>query len=169
MHRLILRLISLCTARIAHIVVNPNVFFSLRWSVAFCGVACVQGDLHSYVRVRKRLRESEAKRLFRQMCEVVKRCHEEGIVLRDLKLRKFVFADADRYVFNGFFVCVWPVPVQLANFYVVENFAHFLYVYCSNFVVEESREFDVCLAKSRFGRSPSSTNVDEFHLFLTPQ
>lgn len=58
----------------------------------------VQGDLHSYVRVRKRLREPEAKRLFRQMCEVVKRCHEEGIVLRDLKLRKFVFADEERYV-----------------------------------------------------------------------
>ncbi|XP_031623529.1 tribbles homolog 2-like [Contarinia nasturtii] len=55
-----------------------------------------QGDLHSYVRVRKRLREPEAKRLFRQMCEVVKSCHEQGIVLRDLKLRKFVFADAER-------------------------------------------------------------------------
>lgn len=56
----------------------------------------LQGDLHSYVRVRKRLREPEAKRLFRQMCEVVKSCHEQGIVLRDLKLRKFVFADAER-------------------------------------------------------------------------
>lgn len=59
-------------------------------------VVCPQGDLHSYVRVRKRLREAEAKRLFRQMCEVVKSCHEQGIVLRDLKLRKFVFADAER-------------------------------------------------------------------------
>ncbi|KAL7039929.1 hypothetical protein ACKWTF_000182 [Chironomus riparius] len=55
-----------------------------------------QGDLHSHVRVRKRLRENEARRLFRQMCEVVKTCHEQGIVLRDLKLRKFVFADAER-------------------------------------------------------------------------
>lgn len=33
------------------------------------------------------------------MCEVVKTCHEQGIVLRDLKLRKFVFADAERWVF----------------------------------------------------------------------
>lgn len=56
----------------------------------------IQGDLHSHVRVRKRLRENEARRLFRQMCEVVKTCHEQGIVLRDLKLRKFVFADAER-------------------------------------------------------------------------
>ncbi|XP_058819765.1 tribbles homolog 2-like [Topomyia yanbarensis] len=55
-----------------------------------------QGDLHSHVRVRKRLREAEARRLFRQMCEVVKTCHEQGIVLRDLKLRKFVFADKER-------------------------------------------------------------------------
>lgn len=62
-----------------------------------CKLSCLfQGDLHSYVRVRKRLREPEAKRLFRQMCEVVKSCHEQGIVLRDLKLRKFVFADAER-------------------------------------------------------------------------
>ncbi|XP_055710161.1 tribbles homolog 2-like [Phlebotomus papatasi] len=55
-----------------------------------------QGDLHSYVRVRKRLREVEARRLFRQMCETVKACHEQGIVLRDLKLRKFIFADEDK-------------------------------------------------------------------------
>lgn len=55
-----------------------------------------QGDLHSHVRVRKRLREPEARRLFRQMCEVVKTCHDQGIVLRDLKLRKFVFADSER-------------------------------------------------------------------------
>jgi tribbles-like protein len=54
------------------------------------------GDLHSYVRSRKRLRESEAKRLFKQIAETVQVCHRNGIVLRDLKLRKFVFADAQR-------------------------------------------------------------------------
>lgn len=54
------------------------------------------GDLHSYVRSRKRLRESEAKKLFKQIAETVKVCHENGIVLRDLKLRKFVFADQQR-------------------------------------------------------------------------
>lgn len=55
-------------------------------------------DLHSYVRARKRLREHEARRLFRQMAETVAACHEQGIVLRDLKLRKFVFADPQRWV-----------------------------------------------------------------------
>lgn len=54
------------------------------------------GDLHSYVRQCKRLRESEAKRFFRQMAETVRACHQSGVVLRDLKLRKFVFADPYR-------------------------------------------------------------------------
>ena len=54
------------------------------------------GDLHSHVRLRKRLRESEARRLFRQIAEAVRACHDQGIVLRDLKLRKFVFADTQR-------------------------------------------------------------------------
>lgn len=54
------------------------------------------GDLHSHVRTRKRLRESEAKKMFRQIAETVQVCHRNGIVLRDLKLRKFVFADEER-------------------------------------------------------------------------
>lgn len=54
------------------------------------------GDLHSYVRERKRLRETEARHLFRQICKTVKSCHQQGIVLRDLKLRKFVFSNYDR-------------------------------------------------------------------------
>lgn len=54
------------------------------------------GDLHSYVRSRKRLRESEARRIFRQVAETVQLCHKNGIVLRDLKLRKFVFVDPER-------------------------------------------------------------------------
>lgn len=54
------------------------------------------GDLHSHVRHRRRLREPEARRLFRQMAESVRACHDQGIVLRDLKLRKFVFADSQR-------------------------------------------------------------------------
>lgn len=54
------------------------------------------GDLHTHVRTRRRLRDSEARRLFRQMAECVRHCHEAGIVLRDLKLRKFVFTDRQR-------------------------------------------------------------------------
>ncbi|XP_064480693.1 tribbles homolog 2-like [Ornithodoros turicata] len=54
------------------------------------------GDLHSYVRAKRRLREPEALRLFQQIASAVAACHEAGVVLRDLKLRKFVFEDPER-------------------------------------------------------------------------
>jgi serine/threonine protein kinase len=79
-----------------------------------CNFLISQGDLHSHVRVRKRLRENEARKLFRQMCEVVKTCHEQGIVLRDLKLRKFVFADAERWVEEYFFLSIYRNPLKVS-------------------------------------------------------
>jgi len=54
------------------------------------------GDLHSYVRSRRRLREATARALFRQVVAAVHHAHSRGIVLRDLKLRKFVFTDESR-------------------------------------------------------------------------
>ena len=54
------------------------------------------GDLHSYIRSKKKLKEHEACSLFQQIVNVVKHCHKMGVVIRDLKLRKFVFKDASR-------------------------------------------------------------------------
>lgn len=54
------------------------------------------GDLHSYVRRKKRLKEEEAINLFKQIAEAVAECHRCGVVIRDLKLRKFVFVDSER-------------------------------------------------------------------------
>lgn len=54
------------------------------------------GDLHSYVRTKRKLREPEASRLFRQIVSAVAECHENGVVLRDLKLRKFVFKNEEK-------------------------------------------------------------------------
>lgn len=54
------------------------------------------GDLHSYIRARRKLKEPEACRLFQQALSAVAYCHANGVVLRDLKLRKFVFKDAER-------------------------------------------------------------------------
>ncbi|KAL5014361.1 hypothetical protein ScPMuIL_008631 [Solemya velum] len=54
------------------------------------------GDLHSYVRQKKRLKEEEASRLFKQIVSAVQHCHENGLVLRDLKLRKFVFKNPEK-------------------------------------------------------------------------
>ena len=53
-------------------------------------------DLHSYVRTKRRLREPQARALFRQIVSAVHEAHSKGIVLRDLKLRKFVFIDDSR-------------------------------------------------------------------------
>jgi tribbles-like protein len=53
-------------------------------------------DLHSYIRKKRRLKEPEAAELFAQIISAIKHCHRRGIVLRDLKLRKFVFADQQR-------------------------------------------------------------------------
>ncbi|XP_007901647.1 tribbles homolog 1 [Callorhinchus milii] len=54
------------------------------------------GDMHLYMRSCKRLGEEEAAQLFEQIVSAVAHCHDSGIVLRDLKLRKFVFSDEQR-------------------------------------------------------------------------
>lgn len=54
------------------------------------------GDLHQYLREKKRLSEVEAAPLFRQIVELVRDCHSRGIALRDIKLKKFVFEDGAR-------------------------------------------------------------------------
>lgn len=54
------------------------------------------GSLHAYVAERKRLSESECLWFFRQILTLIVFCHRRGVVLRDLKLRKFVFADPER-------------------------------------------------------------------------
>ena len=56
------------------------------------------GDLHSYLRLKRRLKENEARHLFRQAAQAVHHCHSRGVVLTDLKLRRFVFADPQRLV-----------------------------------------------------------------------
>lgn len=54
------------------------------------------GDMHTLVKSCRRLDEEHACRLFRQVALAVAHCHQAGVVLGDLKLRKFVFADEKR-------------------------------------------------------------------------
>ncbi|XP_053719652.1 tribbles homolog 1 [Synchiropus splendidus] len=54
------------------------------------------GDMHTLVKSCRRLEEGQACRLFRQVALAVAHCHQAGIVLGDLKLRKFVFANVKR-------------------------------------------------------------------------
>ncbi|XP_065359653.1 tribbles [Calliphora vicina] len=53
-------------------------------------------DLHTYLRDKHRLSEPEARSLFHQICETVMVCHRNGIILRDLKLKRFFFVDEAR-------------------------------------------------------------------------
>lgn len=54
------------------------------------------GSFHDYVIERKRLTEMQSQNYFRQICRIVEFFHARNVVLRDLKLRKFVFADEER-------------------------------------------------------------------------
>ncbi|XP_063003491.1 tribbles homolog 3 [Elgaria multicarinata webbii] len=75
-------------ARVAEVIVgDQNVYLFLQPG---------KDDMHNYVRRCKRLPEPEAAALFRQMAEAVAHCHQHGVVLRDIKLRRFVFADRER-------------------------------------------------------------------------
>lgn len=56
------------------------------------------GDLHTYMRGKRRVKEAEARHLFKQVASAVRHCHERGVVLRDLKLGKAVFADPQRTI-----------------------------------------------------------------------
>ncbi|XP_016094982.1 tribbles homolog 1-like [Sinocyclocheilus grahami] len=54
------------------------------------------GDMHTFVKSSKRLPEDLASKLFHQVVSAVNHCHQVGIILGDLKLRKFVFSDEKR-------------------------------------------------------------------------
>ena len=60
------------------------------------GAGSCREDLHAYVRRRRRLTEREAARLFAQALQAVAHCHRHSVVVRDVKLRRFLFADDDR-------------------------------------------------------------------------
>jgi serine/threonine protein kinase len=54
------------------------------------------GNVHSYVLANKKLGEAEAANIFVQMVMAVQHCHSKGIIIRDIKLGKFVFTDKAR-------------------------------------------------------------------------
>jgi hypothetical protein len=97
-------LISLYSSVLPHPNILPLHLVLLGSSSAYLLQPKHYGDLHSYVRSVKRLGEAEAKRLFAQIVCTVEHCHERGIVLRDIKLRKFVFKDESRFVFIACYV-----------------------------------------------------------------
>ena len=53
-------------------------------------------DLHSFIRKKRKITDDEACFLFSQIVAIVSHCHKNNIVLRDLKLRKFVFKNVEK-------------------------------------------------------------------------
>lgn len=51
------------------------------------------GDLHAYMKKNQRLKETEARFLFQQIIQSVRHCHQNNVVVQEIKLKKFVFAD----------------------------------------------------------------------------
>lgn len=80
----------------AHQHINQIVEILLGETRAYVFFERSHGDMHSFVRTSKKLREDEAARLFYQIVSAVAHCHENNLVLRDLKLRKFVFKNDER-------------------------------------------------------------------------
>lgn len=54
------------------------------------------GDLHNFLKQRRKLKEGLAANIFKQIVLLVKDAHRKNVVLRDLKLKKFVFEDEDK-------------------------------------------------------------------------
>ncbi|CAF0948547.1 unnamed protein product [Didymodactylos carnosus] len=50
-------------------------------------------NLHTYITEKHRLNENECRRLFTQIINSVKLCHQVGLIVRDLKLRKIIFTN----------------------------------------------------------------------------
>ncbi|XP_038142207.1 NUAK family SNF1-like kinase 1 [Cyprinodon tularosa] len=79
-----------------------------------------RGELYDYIQERKRLPETEARSIFRQIASAVHYCHKNGVVHRDLKLEN-ILLDED-------------LNVKLADFGLSNNFqiGSLLHTYCGS-------------------------------------
>ncbi|KAL4655402.1 NUAK family SNF1-like kinase 1-like [Arapaima gigas] len=78
------------------------------------------GELYDYVNAKRRLSETEARKIFRQIASAVHYCHKNGVVHRDLKLEN-ILLDED---FN----------VKLADFGLSNHYrqGELLHTYCGS-------------------------------------
>lgn len=76
--------------------VHPVLDIQIAGENAFVISNPVYGDLHQYLRQKRRLSETQAAPLFQQLVRLVCKAHARGIALRDIKLKKIVFEDPER-------------------------------------------------------------------------
>lgn len=60
--------------------------FETAQHIVFVMEVCGAGDLLTYVRRRRKLKEDVAKHMFKQICEGLKYCHSKCVLHRDIKL-----------------------------------------------------------------------------------
>ena len=63
---------------------------------------CGGGDLLSYVRKRKRLDEATAVYLFKQAVEATEYCHNNGVILREIKPENILLQDEGKLKLTHF-------------------------------------------------------------------
>jgi len=56
------------------------------------------GNVHLYLLANRNLKEAEAANIFKQMVSIVQHCHSKGVVLRDIKMGRFVFVDKSKTI-----------------------------------------------------------------------
>lgn len=104
---------------------HPNIIrfhevFESRDKIVIVMEYASRGELYDYIQERRRLPETEARSIFRQITSAVHYCHKNGVVHRDLKLEN-ILLDQD-------------LNVKLADFGLSNNFQRgtLLQTYCGS-------------------------------------
>ncbi|KAG7472290.1 hypothetical protein MATL_G00107390 [Megalops atlanticus] len=71
-------------------IIRINEVFESKDKIVIVMEYASQGELYDYVNERRRLPETEAREIFRQITSAVHYCHKNGIVHRDLKLENIL-------------------------------------------------------------------------------
>lgn len=97
---------------------HPNIvrlyeIFESEKHMLYVSELCVGGDLLTYVRKRRRLKETLAKYLFLQIIDGLRYMHSKGILHRDVKLDNILLDETGKVKICDFGVSRFTQPGQL--------------------------------------------------------